>query len=124
MGDIRSRHEAWLLQAEDDFRWGQDSLTSGHFAQTCFVAQQVGEKALKALAIHRGFDLIKSNSIAQLAKELELDRSLYGMGLVLDPYYNSGRYPENTPGTIAPVKRLQSSWQSRPFHMVTLFSTK
>ena len=106
MSEIEGRHDAWLHQAEEDLRWGRDSLTSGHFSQACFIAQQVGDKAIKALVIYRGLGLIKSNSIAELANKLEVDRTVYEMGLVLDPYYNSGRYTENTPGATAPVERF------------------
>jgi len=41
----RSRHRDRLEQAKADFQWGEDSLDHGHFAQTCFIAQQVAEKA-------------------------------------------------------------------------------
>lgn len=40
---------AWLKVAESDPLWGKDSLKAGHFPQACFIAQQVGEKAIKAL---------------------------------------------------------------------------
>jgi HEPN domain-containing protein len=102
MSEFTGRHDAWLHQAEEDFRWGQDSLTCGHFAQACFIAQQVGEKALKALAFYRNFDLVKSHSIARIAEELQIDGGVHEMASALDLYYISARYPDALPGCIAP----------------------
>lgn len=52
------RAKAWLEQAEDDLAWGEDSLKSDHYAQVCFIAQQIAEKAIKAMAFLRGADLV------------------------------------------------------------------
>lgn len=106
MGEVRSRQAAWLLQAEDDFRWGRDSLRAGHFAQSCFIAQQVGEKALKALAFFRGFDLVKSHSIARIAEELQVEGEIHEMASALDLYYISARYPDALPGGVAPFEHF------------------
>ena len=40
--------ERWLRQAENDLAFAQTGLENGFYAQTCFLAQQVGEKAVKA----------------------------------------------------------------------------
>jgi len=55
----KNRALDWLSQAEDDLRWAVDSRKSGHHAQSCFVCQQVGEKALKALAFSRGAQAVR-----------------------------------------------------------------
>lgn len=45
-----SRVKDWLDQALNDLEWGQASAASDFHSQACFIAQQVAEKALKALA--------------------------------------------------------------------------
>src|SRR4051812_21832209 len=73
--DSRAMNRApdWLRQAEDDFLWAKDTLASGRFAQACFVCQQCAEKALKALAFHRGFDRVKSHSTFEIVKALAIN---------------------------------------------------
>jgi HEPN domain-containing protein len=36
----------WLEQAEEDLRWAKDLAERGGYHIACFLAQQVGEKAL------------------------------------------------------------------------------
>jgi len=106
MTNPRARHDAWFLQAENDLRWGQDSLAAGHFAQACFVGQQVGEKALKSLAFQRGFDTVKPHSIARIADELQIDGGLTQVASTLDLYYVSARDPDALPDGMAPFEHF------------------
>ena len=39
----------WLRQAQDDYRFGRAALAGRFHAQACFIAQQVAEKAVKAV---------------------------------------------------------------------------
>jgi HEPN domain-containing protein len=59
----QSRAIDWFRQADEDLRWGQTSLGGGHFSQTCFIAQQVAEKAAKAIAFQRGAAEIRGHSV-------------------------------------------------------------
>jgi HEPN domain-containing protein len=59
----------WLRQAEDDLRAVQVLQAAGQAAQTCFLAQQVGEKAIKALLAADDRDL-RSHSLTNLLREL------------------------------------------------------
>jgi HEPN domain-containing protein len=43
----------WLRQAEDDLRAARLLQGGGQAAQACFQAQQVGEKAIKALLVDK-----------------------------------------------------------------------
>ena len=45
-------------------------MSGGHWAQVCFTCQQVGEKALKAIALFRGADEIRSHSLMRIAEAL------------------------------------------------------
>lgn len=97
------RHEYWLLQAESDYNSGLDLLKNKHYSQVCFTAQQVAEKCLKAIAYSQGFDLVKSHSIVNIAKELKLSGDLEQLGKRLDIYYISARYPDALPDNVAPT---------------------
>lgn len=92
-----NRAHDWLLQAEDDLIWAKDSLKSKHFSQTCFICQQVAEKALKAVALSRGFSEIKSHSVTEIAKALEINSEIAKAAGRLDQYYISARYPDALP---------------------------
>jgi len=94
---MTNRAVDWLKQAENDLLWTRDTLAAGHWAQCCFVAQQTAEKAVKALALHRGFDSVKSHSISEITKALGENGELERMGKRLDLYYISARYPDAFP---------------------------
>lgn len=97
-------------------RWGWDSFASGHFAQTCFIAQQVGEKALKSLAFRRGFDAVKSHSIARVARELRIDGEIAQMATTLDLYYISARYPDALPDGMTPSEHFTRQTAEEALH--------
>lgn len=46
---------SWLNKAKDDLKWANASLKGGFNSQTCFVAQQVAEKSLKAFFYKRSY---------------------------------------------------------------------
>lgn len=45
----RHRGGLWLRQGEEDLRASRVLQAAGRFSQACFLAQQAGENALKAL---------------------------------------------------------------------------
>lgn len=94
---MNQNYNSWLGQAYEDIRWGEDSLKAGHFAQTCFIAQQVGEKSLKALGFFRGYDLIRAHSLVQISKALGINEEIERASRQLDLYYISTRYPDSLP---------------------------
>ena len=67
MSQEGARHRAglWLRQAEDDLRAARLLQGGGQAAQACFLAQQVGDKAIKALLAAEDRDL---RSATQLGK--------------------------------------------------------
>lgn len=87
----------WLKLAEADLAWGRDSFDRGHFPQTCFIAQQVGEKALKAVAHLRDYAIVKGHSIVSLAEKLNMNGELLAAGRRLDLYFIAPRYPDALP---------------------------
>lgn len=94
--------QAWLKEAEQDMLWAKDSLEHGYFSRTCFIAQQVGEKSLKALAYSQGAESARGHSITALAKQLGVDGEIETIGRELDLYYVSARYPDSLPDNMPP----------------------
>jgi len=92
-----SRYRDWMKQAENDLLWAEHSFNGGFFAQTCFVAQQASEKALKAYCFFKGFDTIRSHSLFQIIKSLGENGTLEKNARELDLYYISARYPDALP---------------------------
>ncbi|MFN0063619.1 MAG: HEPN domain-containing protein [Myxococcaceae bacterium] len=106
MADRISNAAAWLRQAEDDLRYAKLSLGAGYFAQCCFVAQQVAEKAVKSIWLRKGLVYPLTHSITQMCKSLKINGRFLDAAAVLDLYYVSGRYPFGD-ATIAPFETFQ-----------------
>jgi len=94
---MNQRYLDWFKQAENDFEWAKDSRKCEHFAQTCFICQQVAEKSIKSLAFKRGADLVKGHSILNIAKALGINGEIEMIGRKLDLFYISTRYPYAVP---------------------------
>lgn len=110
------RYRDWYRQAENDLEWAEHSLNGGFYAQTCFIAQQAAEKALKALALFRGYDVVRTHSLFRLCQELGIDGDLQERAKDLDLYYVSGRYPngvpEGAPFEVFPRHRAEEALES------------
>jgi HEPN domain-containing protein len=91
----RYRAGLWLRQAEDDLRAARLLQGGGQPAQACFLAQQVGEKAIKALLAADDRDL-RSHSLGALLRELgeEPAQRWQQQARVLDKLYAPTRYPD------------------------------
>jgi len=91
----RHRARLWLLQAEDDLRAARLLQAGGQSAQACFLAQQVGEKALKALLAADDRDL-RSHSLTNLLRELgsNLAQRWQRQARLLDKLYAPTRHPD------------------------------
>ena len=89
-----ARAKDWLTEAQSDAQFAKHGLGGGFYAQTCFVAQQVAEKALKALLYHRNASLIFTHSLKQMLGALKLNGELQHAASVLDLYYVTARYPD------------------------------
>ena len=104
MSQSKQRYQAerWLLTAEEDLRAADLLMEAGMYAQSCFHAQQSGEKAVKALW-HRvdaepwGHSV--QRLIAQFPRQIEIS-NLEGwieQGALLDQFYIPTRYPNGLP---------------------------
>ena len=94
----------WLEQAEEDLKWSNDLANRGGYHIACFLAQQVGEKALKAYLYARGEELVIGHSVERLCTEAarfdEQFAEKVKMWAILDGYYVSTRYPNSLPDSI------------------------
>jgi HEPN domain-containing protein len=91
---MNNRALDWEKQAINDLEWARDSFRSGHWAQVCFVCQQIAEKALKAIALSKGAFEIRSHSLVKIAEALGINGDIERMGRRLDVYYITSRYPD------------------------------
>mgnify|MGYP003337269995 CR=1 FL=1 len=91
----RYRAGLWLRQATDDLRAARLLQGGGQAAQACFLSQQVGEKAIKALLAADDRDL-RSHSLGALLRELgeEPAQRWQQQARVLDKLYAPTRYPD------------------------------
>jgi HEPN domain-containing protein len=65
----RDEGKRWLEQAEEDLRWAKDLAERGGYHIACFLAQQVGEKALKGFLYGQGEEIVLGHSIERLCRE-------------------------------------------------------
>lgn len=94
----------WLTQAKEDLKWARHLADQGGYHIACFLAQQVAEKALKALLYGYGETLVLGNSVGVLSQKAATYRPEL-MGRIddwttLDTYYIPTRYPNGLPDGI------------------------
>ena len=101
-GQVREEEaRRWLLQAQNDLESATYSMGGGFHAQSCFMAQQSAEKALKALVYMAGARHLPGHSVRELLDGLleshpRLERQQEAASR-LDQYYTP-RYPNSLPG--------------------------
>lgn len=109
MSDDQNCAEArrWVGQAEDDLRFARVGIKERFYAQACFLSQQAGEKALKALRYLRGERRVLGHSLValvdSLADELTDRAALRSLAAELDLHYVPARYPNGLPD-VAPFQ--------------------
>lgn len=113
-----NRHRDWLRQAENDLEWAEHSFQGGFFAQTCFIAQQASEKALKAYCFFKGFDIVRTHSLYQIIKSLGENGILEKHARELDLFYISARYPDAFPAG-APFEIITTEQAQRAIEAAT-----
>ena len=94
----------WLEQAAEDLKWGADLAERGGYNIACFLAQQVGDKALKAFLYARGEEIVIGHSVERLCNSAsnydgEFSKKARSWA-ILDGYYVPTRYPNSLPDSI------------------------
>jgi len=91
----------WLEQAREDLRWTRLLAEQGGYHLACFLAQQIGEKDLKAYLYSQGQEIVLGRSIERLcAAASEFDREFkekVKRWAILNAYYVPTRYPKSLP---------------------------
>ncbi len=96
----RYQHDArdWWQAALDDLRYAEGNLAMGFYSQVCFLAQQAGEKALKAYLLSQDIVAERTHKlvslVSQVSKKSKKFSSLSDSAKVLDRYYLGTRYPD------------------------------
>ena len=100
----REEGQRWLDQAVADLHWADDLARRGGYHIACFLAQQIGEKALKAVLYASGEELVLGHSIERLSREaaerVPALRERARRWSILDGYYVAARYPNGLPDSI------------------------
>ena len=90
----------WLTQAHRDLEQAQDSRAAGRHEWACFAAQQAAEKAVKALHLRLGQEVmghVISHLLRALPKTTANLEDLIEKARVLDNFYIPARYPNSHP---------------------------
>lgn len=97
-----SEGKRWLESARDDLDDAQALSEHGRYNTASFLAQQAGEKALKAFLLACGAERVWGHSLRELCQDAaELDdrfSELLRTAASLDKYYIPTRYPDALPG--------------------------
>lgn len=93
----------WYLQAQDDLKFVEwIAAESMFFDKGCFIAQQAGEKVLKACLYATGKRRVIGHSLFEMCRELaEMEitfEPLIDPAKRLDRFYIAARYPNGIPG--------------------------
>ena len=94
----------WLDQAVEDLKWAKDIAERGGYHISCFLAQQVGEKALKGFLYAMGEEIVLGHSVERLCSAAAGFDKAFAEKVktwsILDGYYVSTRYPNGLPDGI------------------------
>lgn len=94
----------WVAQARRDLEAARLLTSHGLHAQSCFLAQQAAEKALKGILYAAGAEVVIGHSVARLCDEIaklhpdQAERC--AEWATLDQYYIPTRYPDALPAGI------------------------
>ena len=103
--NLRDEGLRWLEEAEADLLAVAGNVTAEAYNWACFIAQQAAEKAVKAVRIAQGEDVVRIHSVMALIQG-DVRRGLLALpelvGLVadaqeLDQQYIPTRYPNGVP---------------------------
>jgi HEPN domain-containing protein len=103
MKEAKKESSRWYLQAKDDFKFVQWVLKEGvFFDKGCFLAQQAGEKVIKACLYAIGKRRVIGHSLFEMIVELigieKEFKKITEPAKRLDRFYITTRYPNGLPG--------------------------
>jgi HEPN domain-containing protein len=115
MRDKAGEARRWHEEAGSDLAFARVGHREGFHSKVCFLCQQAGEKALKALAYADGERHVAGHSLQELLDERIARHpalaSFQDLCRLLDQYYVPTRYPDALPGGVP--HRSYTETQSR-----------
>ncbi|MDO8661498.1 MAG: HEPN domain-containing protein [Candidatus Woesearchaeota archaeon] len=85
----------WINTAKRDLRVAKYTLKGGLYEAAAFFAQQTAEKALKAVLLSKGSELVKTHDVVRLAQWCGAPQEIVLASALLNPAYVSTRYPDS-----------------------------
>ncbi len=103
MHDPAAEARRWWSQAQDDRAFVRDMAREArYFDKACFIAQQAGEKALKACLYAGGRREVLGHALIEFVRDLSQTeptfKAIFPQAARLDRYYIPARYPNGLPG--------------------------
>jgi len=95
---MREETKNWLKQAEMDLETAKGNIGIGKFYATAFFCQQAAEKGLKAMALEKLREPLKSHNLLELAKRLKVPHEVMQCLIELNPDFIITRYPDAANG--------------------------
>lgn len=100
--------QRWFKQARHDLENARRNLKDKFYSDTCFMAEQASQKALKAYIYFSGERNIVIHSLTKLVSEcMNKDSSFETLkreARILDKYYIPTRYPDALPIPAVPYE--------------------
>ena len=94
----------WLLQADRDMEDAKFLSEGKRHNLSCFMAQQAGEKAVKAYLYYKGAEDVWGVSLSDLCEDAKMFDMMFdvlkSVAVLLDKHYTVTRYPNALPGGI------------------------
>ena len=124
MSEPKAEARRWLDAAREDLAAARLLAGAGHHAQACFLAQQVAEKAVKAVHYARGARVVIGHNVRALIEQLApaaaaLD-GLRDAARELDLLYVPTRYPNGLEqGT--PAQAFSAAQSERALELAARF---
>src|SRR3989344_6015356 len=87
----------WWQKVQDDIKWANHNLSGKFYTQTCFVTQQIAEKALKTYLLDNNKIVSKIHKLPLLLSDcIKINKSFRKFikhAKILDRFYITTRYP-------------------------------
>jgi len=84
----------WMKQAEMDLETAKGLIGLEKYFAVAFFSQQAAEKALKALALEKLREPMKSHNLLELAKKMKVPHEIMKCLIELTPDFVITRYPD------------------------------
>jgi len=121
---MREETKNWLKQAEMDLETAKANINIKKYFASAFFSQQAAEKALKAMALEKLREPLKSHNLLELAKRLKVPHEIMVCLIELNPDFIITRYPDAANGLPYELYDLKKAKQKTGFAEKVLRWTK